>query len=139
MLKNFISFHTIVSVEVNISIYCLDDEIDRKIDLTAIQFLLVQNRQQTHDWTLTGYRCVHGTLTFGCRRHFQWSFNKMWNARFTILPFKPLSRQKRRISPCFLLSLKIDYFQLRFTEKALEKQSNKFTYYSVLFRINLLN
>ena len=26
-----------------------DDEIDRKIDVTAIQFLLVQNRQQTHD------------------------------------------------------------------------------------------
>ena len=24
---------------------------DRKIELTAIQFLLVQNRQQTHDWT----------------------------------------------------------------------------------------
>ena len=28
--------------------------IDRKIDVTAMQFLLVQNRQQTHDWTLIG-------------------------------------------------------------------------------------
>jgi len=32
----------------------LDNEIDRKIDVTAILFLLVQNRQQTHDWTLIG-------------------------------------------------------------------------------------
>ena len=30
----------------------MDDEIDRKIYVTAILFLLVQNRQQTHDWTL---------------------------------------------------------------------------------------
>ena len=30
----------------------MDNEIDRKIDVTAILFLLVQNRQQTHDWTL---------------------------------------------------------------------------------------
>ena len=30
----------------------MDDEIDRKIDVTTMQFLLVQNRQQTHDWTL---------------------------------------------------------------------------------------
>ena len=28
--------------------------IDRKIDDTAILFLLVQNRQQTHDWTRIG-------------------------------------------------------------------------------------
>ena len=27
---------------------------DRMIDVTAIKFLLVQNRQQTHDWTLIG-------------------------------------------------------------------------------------
>jgi len=27
----------------------LDNEIDRKIDVTAMLFLLVQNRQQTHD------------------------------------------------------------------------------------------
>ena len=27
---------------------------DRKIDVTAILFLLVQNRQQTHDWILIG-------------------------------------------------------------------------------------
>jgi len=32
----------------------LDNEIDRKIDVTAILFLLVQNRHQTHDWTLIG-------------------------------------------------------------------------------------
>ena len=32
----------------------MDNEIDRKIDVTAIHFLLVQNRQQTHDWTLIG-------------------------------------------------------------------------------------
>ena len=54
--------NTIVSVEVNISIYCyiadiriylwLDNELDRKIDVTAI--LLVENRHQTHDWTLIG-------------------------------------------------------------------------------------
>ena len=30
------------------------NEIDRKIDVTAILFLLVQKRQQTHDWTLIG-------------------------------------------------------------------------------------
>ena len=32
----------------------MDDEIDRKIDVTAMQFLLVQNRHQTHDWTRSG-------------------------------------------------------------------------------------
>ena len=32
----------------------LSHEMDRKIDVTAIQSLLVQNRQQTHDWTLIG-------------------------------------------------------------------------------------
>ena len=32
----------------------MDNEIDRKIDVTAILFLLVQNRQQTQDWTLIG-------------------------------------------------------------------------------------
>ena len=32
----------------------MENEIDRKIDVTAILFLLVQNRQQTHDWTLIG-------------------------------------------------------------------------------------
>ena len=31
-----------------------DNEIDRKIDVTAILFLLVQIRQQTHGWTLIG-------------------------------------------------------------------------------------
>ena len=32
----------------------MDDEIDRKIDVTATLFLLVQNRHQTHDLTLIG-------------------------------------------------------------------------------------
>ena len=32
----------------------MDNEIDRKIDVTAMQFLLVQNRQQTHGRTLIG-------------------------------------------------------------------------------------
>ena len=32
----------------------MDNEIDRKIHVTAIRFLLVQNRQQTHDLTLIG-------------------------------------------------------------------------------------
>ena len=32
----------------------MDNKIDRKIDVTAILILLVQNRQQTHDWTLIG-------------------------------------------------------------------------------------
>ena len=57
---------TIVSVEVNISIY-----IDRKIDVTGMQFLLVQNRQQTHDWTLIwsganglGIQAKNGQVTF---------------------------------------------------------------------------
>ena len=33
----------------------MDIEIDRKIDATAKLFLLVENRQQTHDWTLIGW------------------------------------------------------------------------------------
>ena len=54
----------IVSVEVNIYIYCyradiriylwLYNELDRKINVTAMQFLLVQNKHQTHEWTLFG-------------------------------------------------------------------------------------
>ena len=32
----------------------MDIEIDRKINVNAILFLLVQNRQQTQDWTLIG-------------------------------------------------------------------------------------
>ena len=32
----------------------MDDKIDRMIDDTAMQFLLVQNRQQTHEWTMIG-------------------------------------------------------------------------------------
>ena len=55
----FQTFSTIVSVEVNISVYfystdiriylLLDNELNRKIDVTAMQFLLDQNRHQTHD------------------------------------------------------------------------------------------
>ena len=32
----------------------MDNEIDRKRYVTAILFPLVQNRHQTHDWTLIG-------------------------------------------------------------------------------------
>ena len=32
----------------------MGNEIDRKINVTAILFLLVKNRHQTHDWTLIG-------------------------------------------------------------------------------------
>ena len=32
----------------------MDNELDRKIDVTAILLLLVQNRQQIHDLTLIG-------------------------------------------------------------------------------------
>ena len=42
----------IAPIEGFISRYILDNEIDRKIDVTAILFLLVQNRHQTHGWTL---------------------------------------------------------------------------------------
>ena len=48
-----------------------NNEIDRKIDDTAMYFLLVQNRHQTHDWTLTGlgaygiaYKCALYLLSF---------------------------------------------------------------------------
>ena len=39
-------FTVIAPIEGLISL--IDNEIDRKIDVTAILFLLVQNRQQTH-------------------------------------------------------------------------------------------
>ena len=38
----------------SVSYLLLDNEIDRKIDVTAIQSVLVENRQQTHDLTLIG-------------------------------------------------------------------------------------
>ena len=39
----------------DIRIYLLlDNVIDRKIEVTAMQFILVQKRHQTHDWTLIG-------------------------------------------------------------------------------------
>ena len=58
----------------------MDNNIDRKIDDTAILFLLVQNRQQTHDWTLildqalikSAYKCEykihHGILLYPSKR-----------------------------------------------------------------------
>ena len=46
-------FHFVHSVDLRIHLL-LDNELNRKIDVTAMQFLLVQNRQQTHDWTLIG-------------------------------------------------------------------------------------
>ena len=36
---------------------------DRKIDVTAILFVLVQNRQQTHDWTLI----VQALMDLACK------------------------------------------------------------------------
>ena len=57
MVNLMIVMGALVSVEVNISMFRpdimihleLDIEIDRKIDVTAMQFLLVQNKHQTHD------------------------------------------------------------------------------------------
>ena len=46
-------FHLLSNADLRIHLW-LDDEIDRKIDVTAIQFLMVQNRQQTRDWILIG-------------------------------------------------------------------------------------
>jgi len=46
-------FHLVYNADIRIYLW-LDNEIDRKIDVTAMQFLLVQNRQQTHDWTQIG-------------------------------------------------------------------------------------
>ncbi len=56
----------------------MDYKIDRKIDVTAKLFLLVRNRQQTHDWTLIGsganglgmqdwtFKKIYKRLTTGC-------------------------------------------------------------------------
>ena len=51
----------------------------RKIAVTAILFLLVQNRQQTHDWILIGW----GANGPGIQE---------WHTS-TMAPFKPLSDQ----------------------------------------------
>jgi len=40
--------------------------IDRKIDITAMQFLFVQSRHQTHDWTLIGSG-ANGIGIQGCK------------------------------------------------------------------------
>ena len=45
---------------------------DRKIDVTAIQFLLVQNRHQPHNWTLIGW----GANVLGIVHNFEnWLFS----------------------------------------------------------------
>ena len=62
----------------------MDNEIDRKIDVTTILFLLDQNRQQTHDWTLIG----SGANGLGIQEWF-----RDVNARFTTAPLKALSDQ----------------------------------------------
>ena len=54
--------HTTVEVNISIHFYSadiriflqLDYVIDRKIDVTAMEFLLVQNRHQLHDSSLIG-------------------------------------------------------------------------------------
>ena len=46
----------------------MDNEIDRKIDVTAILFLLVQNRHQIHYWILIG----SGTNGVGMRECRVW-------------------------------------------------------------------
>ena len=65
---SFYIYLTIVSVEVNISIYWyrqlkdswlwLDNKIDRKIDDTAMQFLLVQNTWLNPDWIRANGLCI---------------------------------------------------------------------------------
>ena len=56
----------------------MDNEIDRKIDVTAILFLLVQNIQQTHDWTLIGSGANKlGVGTSGSKEHTQYDIG-LW-------------------------------------------------------------
>ena len=58
-------------------------ETDRKIDVTAMQFQLVQNRQQTHDWNLIG----SGTNGLGilecvwCIRNYNWQLTEYPNKK----------------------------------------------------------
>ena len=85
-----------VSVEVNISIYCysadiriylwLNNEIDSKIDVIAMQYLLVQNWQQTNDWTLIG----SGANGLGIQEcHVTLYFPGTWSFFFPQLSNKP--------------------------------------------------
>ena len=67
----------------------MDNEIDRKIDVTTILFLLDQNRQQTQDWTLIG----SGANGLGIQKWF-----RDVNARFTTAPLKALSDQVYNIN-----------------------------------------
>ena len=60
----------------------MDNEIDRKIDVTAILILLVQNRQQTRDWTLIG----SGASGLGIQ---EWQ-NCLHKTRFPITGFQNL-------------------------------------------------
>ena len=62
----------------------MDDEIDRKIDVTAMQFLLVQNNiQQTYGWTLI----VSGANGLGIQECD--TPCKSWKAWFTTVHLKP--------------------------------------------------
>ena len=55
----------------------MDNDLDRKIDVTAMQFLLVQNRQQTHDWILIGLG-ANGLGIQECKRmHGPYSLNSL--------------------------------------------------------------
>ena len=58
----------------------MDNALDRKIDVTANQFLLVQNRQQAHDWNLIGW----GANGLGIQE----SINKMDQSTILIKSYK---------------------------------------------------
>ena len=75
----------------------MDIEIDRKIDATAKLFLLVENRQQTHDWTLIGWGA--NVLSIGvteysicCGHHITtqdvYALTQMSSSILQITPFK---------------------------------------------------
>ena len=69
--------------------------IDRKIDVIAVQFLLVQNRHQTHDWTLIGSGAKgHGILEWivlyvfskSMKIYLIWTSKDKINSKMYILP-----------------------------------------------------
>ena len=79
----------------------MDNEIDRKLNVTAILFLLVQNRQQTHEWTLIGLdvielgilewennlvksilRKFHVALNISCQNMLDWKSIHKWHFNF---------------------------------------------------------
>ena len=71
----------------------MDNEIDRKIDVTAILILLVQNRQPTRDWTLIG----SGASGLGIQ---EWQ-NCLHKTRFPITGFRNLVSQTGFPKPGF--------------------------------------